>query len=105
VRGLVQQGHVTVAGAQCDDPAAEFEPVEGQRFTVQGTDWEYHEKAYLMLHKPAGYECSQKPSAYRAFTRCCLRRFAGAAGRPVEVLGRSGDEPAAAFVDQNFLIQ
>jgi 16S rRNA pseudouridine516 synthase len=26
--------------------------------------WEYHEKAYLMLHKPAGTECSRKPSAY-----------------------------------------
>ena len=33
-------------------------------FKVQGVDWPYHEKAYLMLHKPAGTECSQKPSTY-----------------------------------------
>ncbi len=31
---------------------------------MQGVDWPYHEKAYLMLNKPAGTECSQKPSAY-----------------------------------------
>lgn len=61
--GLVQQGLVRVAGAVVADPATEFE-TEGLRFTVQGTEWAYHEKAYLMLHKPAGTECSQKPSTY-----------------------------------------
>ena len=61
--GLVQQGLVRVAGAVVTDPATEFE-TEGLRFTVQGTEWAYHEKAYLMLHKPAGTECSQKPSTY-----------------------------------------
>jgi 16S rRNA pseudouridine516 synthase len=34
------------------------------RFRVQGVDWSYHEKAYLMLHKPLATECSQKPSTY-----------------------------------------
>lgn len=61
--GLVQQGLVRVAGAVVADPAADFE-TEGLHFTVQGTEWAYHEKAYLMLHKPAGTECSQKPSTY-----------------------------------------
>ena len=42
-------------------PGADVE-TDGLRFTVQGTEWAYHEKAYLMLHKPAGTECSQKPS-------------------------------------------
>jgi len=41
----------------------EFE-ANGLRFRVQGEDWAYHEKAYLMLHKPAGTECSQKPSTW-----------------------------------------
>ena len=59
--GLIQQGHVTVGGEQVTDAAAEF-AAPGLRFTVQGAAWEYHEKAYLMLHKPAGTECSQKPS-------------------------------------------
>jgi 16S rRNA pseudouridine516 synthase len=61
--GLLQQGLVTVAGEVVTDPAADF-ATEGLRFTVQGVQWEYHEKAYLMLHKPAGTECSQKPSTY-----------------------------------------
>jgi 16S rRNA pseudouridine516 synthase len=36
----------------------------GLKFQVQSVQWPYHEKAYLMLHKPAGTECSQKPSTY-----------------------------------------
>ncbi len=61
--GLVQQGLVKVQGAVVSDPGHDFAP-DGLRFTVQGTDWEYHDKAYLMLHKPAATECSQKPSTY-----------------------------------------
>ena len=68
--GLVQQGLVQVfpcAGdaepEPCLDASAAFDPV-GMRFRVQGVEWPYHAKAYLMLHKPAGTECSQKPSTY-----------------------------------------
>jgi 16S rRNA pseudouridine516 synthase len=61
--GLVQNGLVTVGGQRCDDAYADFDP-EGLAFTVEGKDWSYHAKAYLMLHKPAGYEVSQRPSAW-----------------------------------------
>lgn len=61
--GLIQQGYVTVAGAVAADPAIDL-VADGLQFSVQGTMWPYHEKAYLMLHKPAGTECSQKPSTY-----------------------------------------
>ncbi len=68
--GLIQQGLVQVyrekegsALVECTQAAMEFEAT-GLRFRVQGVDWPYHEKAYLMLHKPAGTECSQKPSTY-----------------------------------------
>jgi len=68
--GLIQQGHVQVyadtpsgAPVECTQAAMEFEP-EGLRFRVQGVDWAYHALAYLMLHKPAGTECSQKPSTW-----------------------------------------
>jgi len=68
--GLMEQGRV-----QCLDSNGEWSPVlSGQRvtdaalqtlrFRVQGVEWRYAEKAYLMLHKPAGTECSRKPSAY-----------------------------------------
>ncbi|SFM22989.1 pseudouridine synthase [Variovorax sp. OV329] len=62
--GLVQQGYVTVEGAPVDDAFADFDAVDGLAYTVQGTPWIYQSKAYLMLHKPAGTECSQKPSTY-----------------------------------------
>jgi 16S rRNA pseudouridine516 synthase len=61
--GLIQRGLVTVDGRPCQDPYEEFEP-EGLQFTVECEPWSYHAKAYLMLHKPLGYECSQKPSAW-----------------------------------------
>jgi 16S rRNA pseudouridine516 synthase len=61
--GLVQQGLVLAAGSAVA-AGAELAAAEGLRFKVQGVEWEYHEKAYLMLHKPAGTECSQKPSTY-----------------------------------------
>ena len=61
--GLVQMGHVTVQGEATTDSGLEL-AVEGLKFTVQGQAWEYHSLAYLMLHKPAGTECSRKPSAH-----------------------------------------
>lgn len=61
--GLVQQGFVTVGGQLVTDPFEDFDPA-GLHFTVEGQPWAYHAKAYLMLHKPAGYECSQKPGAW-----------------------------------------
>lgn len=70
--GMIQQGLVQVFDAAaprpptvCTDPVKGFAE-RGLRFRVQGVDWSYHEKAYLMLHKPAGTECSQKPSAHRS---------------------------------------
>jgi 16S rRNA pseudouridine516 synthase len=61
--GLVQQGFVAVKGEVCTDAAEVFQ-TEGLEFTVQGKLWSFHEKAYLVLNKPAGTECSQKPSAW-----------------------------------------
>ena len=61
--GLVQQGHVVVAGQTITDATAEFAQ-QGLEFSVDGVSWPYQDKAYLMLHKPAGTECSQKPSTY-----------------------------------------
>jgi len=67
--GLVQQGRVAVleAGAAgdvvCTDATQEFD-TRDLMLNVQGVDWPYHAKAYLVLNKPAGFECSQKPSAH-----------------------------------------
>ena len=59
--GLVASGFVSLGGQVCDDPWHELDSTEGLEFGVQGQRWPYREKALVMLHKPAGYECSQKP--------------------------------------------
>ncbi len=59
-RSLVRHERVLIDGVICDDPFAEID-VEGLVFTVDGVDWPYAEFASVMLHKPAGYECSRKP--------------------------------------------
>jgi 16S rRNA pseudouridine516 synthase len=61
--GLVQQGYVSVNGEVQEDPGVFFDP-ENLKFKVQGTEWPFFDRAYLMLHKPAGTECSQKPSTW-----------------------------------------
>lgn len=58
--GLILGGHVVLAGAVCDDPFFEVEP-EGLVFQVRGEAWPYHARALVLLNKPDGYECSQKP--------------------------------------------
>ena len=74
--GLVQQGLVTVGGEPVTDAGLDVQP-EGLHFTVQGKAWEYHAPAYVMLHKPAGTECSQKP-----LVRWCQRVPSCARQRP-----------------------
>jgi 16S rRNA pseudouridine516 synthase len=58
--GLIAAGLVTVAGRVVDDPFEDIDPL-GLEFSVRGEAWPYREKALIVLHKPAGYECSQKP--------------------------------------------
>ena len=60
-RALVHGGRVAVDGIVCDDPYADIAN-EGFAFTVDGVGWTYRPKVYLALNKPAGYECSQKPT-------------------------------------------
>jgi 16S rRNA pseudouridine516 synthase len=60
---LVRSGEVRVGGKVIDDPGADFD-AHGFQFEVEGQPWTYREYAVVMLHKPVGYECSQKPSAW-----------------------------------------
>ena len=63
--GLIENGLVTVRGEVLSEPATEIDvstsPVD---YTVQGQSWEYQQRAYVMLNKPAGYECSHRPGAW-----------------------------------------
>jgi 16S rRNA pseudouridine516 synthase len=90
--GLIQQGLVQVGpeARPCTDPT-ELIPTEGLVFRVQGEAWAYHAQAYLMLHKPAGHECSQKPSTYPSIYTLLpgpLRNRGGGAAAGVQAVGR-----------------
>ncbi len=58
---LVREGHVCIDGAQVSDPGQKVDPL-GLAFTVFDEPWTYREHVYLALHKPAGFECSRRPS-------------------------------------------
>lgn len=57
----VRAGAVAVNGVVCDNPEAEVDPT-GLELTLDGVTWPYRENAYVLMHKPAGYECSHHPS-------------------------------------------
>jgi 16S rRNA pseudouridine516 synthase len=70
-RLLIADGDVTIGGEPCRDPAAQWSVEVGDvsdnapfLFAVEGETWQYHAKAYLVLNKPAGFECSQKSKAH-----------------------------------------
>lgn len=62
-QALCRAGRVAVAGRTLADPL-EHVPVDGLRFAVDGIEWPFHAKALVMLHKPAGVECSRAPGAH-----------------------------------------
>ncbi len=59
--GLLANNLVRVAGRMEANPAADFRP-DGLQFEVEGQAWTYQTQALVLLHKPLGYECSQKPT-------------------------------------------
>jgi len=62
-QGLIRLGDVAIHGSVITDPEHRC-VTQGLQFTVQGQPWLYREKAHLMLHKPAGYECSMRPKSH-----------------------------------------
>ena len=90
--GLVQQGWVQVGEERtpCDDPLEGFETA-GFVYWVQGQRWVFQKLAYVLLNKPAGYECSQKPSTYPSVYTLLpgpLRERGGGAAAGVQAVGR-----------------
>lgn len=63
-RGLIEAGAVKIGGEIVEDWRAEIE-AEGLAFEVDGQPWTYRQHVYLALHKPAGVECSRRPTHHR----------------------------------------
>lgn len=60
-RLMILNGEIRVNGLLCEDPAAEY-ALTSLSFEVNGEAWDYRANSYLMMHKPAHYECSHKTS-------------------------------------------
>jgi 16S rRNA pseudouridine516 synthase len=86
--GLVAAGLVRIGGAVVDDPDAAFD-TEGLVVEVEGRAWPIHDKALVLLHKPAGYECSQKPRHHPSVMNLLP---APLRGRGVQPVGRLDED-------------
>lgn len=83
-RIMIINEEITVNGELCDDPSAVF-ALENLNYTVKGDAWQYHEKSYLMMHKPSNYECSHKtqhhPTIYSLLPHPIVERGVQCIGR------------------------
>lgn len=89
---LIANGAVSVNGRVADDgdqvvdvSAPDFV------FSVAGvvpTSWPYREKAYVMLHKPSGYECSQKAKSHPSVYRLLAEPLRTRSGGGLQAVGR-----------------
>ena len=100
--GLVASGHVTLHGRVVDDPFLEVD-TNGLVFGVRGQLWPYHAKALLVMNKPPGHECSQKPRHHPSVYGLLpvpLRR------RDVQTVGRLDEDTTGLllFTDDGTLI-
>jgi 16S rRNA pseudouridine516 synthase len=83
--GAIVAGHLQFNGQIVTDPFAPLEVFEWAPYVVVDKAWDFHTRAYLVLHKPAGYECSTKPkhhaSAYSLLPTPLRVRDVQAVGR------------------------
>jgi 16S rRNA pseudouridine516 synthase len=87
-RALIRHGRVSVGGEIVDDPFREF-ATEGFAFAFDGEEWVYQARAYLMLNKPAGYECSHQPKHHASVYALLPPPLNG---RGVQSLGRLDED-------------
>jgi 16S rRNA pseudouridine516 synthase len=85
-RALIGDARVSIGATVCTDADADFPiTVDNFHFCVDGVVWPYREHAYLLLNKPAGYECSRDPQHHLSVFSLLPAQFAE---RGVQCVGR-----------------
>jgi 16S rRNA pseudouridine516 synthase len=84
-RGMVAEGRLSIGGDVLTDPRADIDITPSLEFMVDGQPWTYHDKAYVVLNKPAGYECSRDPQHHLSIFHLLPPQFAE---RGVQSVGR-----------------
>ena len=100
--GLIVSGHVRIGGKVVDDPFHEVDTAD-LVFQVRGESWPFHAKALIVMNKPSGHECSQKPKHHASVYSLLpapLRR------RDVQSIGRLDEDTTGLllFTDDGALI-
>ena len=83
-RELIAEGNVMIDGQAITDYRSKF-ATDRLQFTLFDTEWVYREHVYIALNKPAGFECSRKPSHHPGVLTLLPEQFAW---RDVQPVGR-----------------
>jgi 16S rRNA pseudouridine516 synthase len=59
---FIKKGFVSLGGEVITDPNFYIDEPKGLEYEVSGKKWLYRERVFVVLNKPAGYECSRNPS-------------------------------------------
>jgi 16S rRNA pseudouridine516 synthase len=83
-RELVSSGEVSIDGAVANDYRTPIE-TGGLSFSLFDEEWVYREHVYIVLNKPANFECSRKPSHHPGVLTLLPEQFTW---REVQPVGR-----------------
>ena len=83
-QNLIKNGAVQIQGEMVSDPKLKLK-LDQLEFNVSGQTYQYREKVYIALNKPAGYECSHQAthhfSVFELFDQVLLERGLQCVGR------------------------
>ena len=83
-QNLIKNGAFQIQGEMVSDPKLKLK-LDQLEFTVSGQTYQYREKVYIALNKPAGYECSHQAthhfSVFELFDQVLLERGLQCVGR------------------------
>lgn len=83
-RSLIKDGEVAVNGTVVDNYKTAID-TDGLVLTVFDEEWRYREHVYIVLYKPANFECSRKPSHHPGVLTLLPEQFTW---REVQPVGR-----------------
>jgi 16S rRNA pseudouridine516 synthase len=83
-RELIDDGEVSI-NAEVIKSYKTIVETAGLVFTIFDEEWEYHEHLYIVLNKPANFECSRKPSHHPGVLTLLPEQFSW---RDVQPVGR-----------------
>lgn len=86
-RALIEAGAVTVHNELCDNPDELF-ALEKLTFTIDDHQHIYREHVYILLNKPAGFECSQKPKHHKSVLSLLPAYLRERSSQSVQPVGR-----------------